>query len=1075
MNFTPEQQTIINRKGTSAAVYASAGSGKTAVLVEHLAKIIADESANLPADTIVAVTFTEKAAAELSERLEKRLSELVSEHDDAYLSLQLKRLPDARISTIHSLCASILRRFPEESEAGDFAVCDEARAAEFRREALTFAMESLYDSKTFSESELSALNLVSAGRENDLTAALTSLSNTLANIPDQNGWLDTNAAVFDNYKTYFDKIFAVFTPLFQNKQREYYNEAHTLADKLFQQLKSYPTAQAVVESDLSLIASAFRENWKEKPTFSRANYNELRDDPDFKEEIKKTRDNYKRLTEKLCNHNKLLPVLVNSFDEARILLAPAVAAFVKMYRVFAAKLRELLTAENLLTFDDLQHYTLNLLNKSEEAAAELRGEISLIAVDEFQDSNELQFQLFRLLSHNEQNIVVVGDVKQSIYRFRRAEPKVFIDLKSHNKFVPLYLSGNFRSADEVIWTVNDVMSHNMTADFGGVDYKGGEVLRPMLGIAGEPTELVVLEQDDVSEENYIAARIEELVCTGFAFVDKSGQTKRLDYGDIAILASSLDGSDMFGDKMAEALRSRGIPASREKGGGYTASREVAAALDFFTAAVNPYDDFALFSAMLSPIGGFSLEEIAALRLDKRFSLIVEVRRDKTDKSKGFAALLDSVADSARENAASDIISRCVDDGVFSRLIASSPYPKKALANLRLLAAHAGNFGANNSLSDSLRRFKSQSLPGAGGSGGAVNILTIHKAKGLEFPLVFLAKAAKSYNREEERGNMLFDGKIGFAFRYIHDNLVPFETMAHKTAVWQAEQDAKSEELRKLYVALTRARNKLIITAKAPPKGHCYLNLIRKASHFKEISPSLSFKSAAANAPVEAKAPVVAEKFVYSREPLTEIPRKFTVTQIGIEHETVLKNKSAPTVFPKRPSFIAEKRPLSGKERGDAYHKAMLLLDFKSNESVQSQLERIKHRFSPQEFHAVSPDLIEQFLCSPLGDRVKKSAKIYKEFPIYTETAFADIGKPELDSVFPNEKPFVQGIADMFFEENGEIILVDYKTNRNSTARLLTAKYAGQLKIYTRAVSEMTGLRVRERFIWAFDLGTAISI
>jgi ATP-dependent helicase/nuclease subunit A len=295
-------------------------------------------------------------------------------------------------------------------------------------------------------------------------------------------------------------------------------------------------------------------------------------------------------------------------------------------------------------------------------------------------------------------------------------------------------------------------------------------------------------------------------------------------------------------------------------------------------------------------------------------------------------------------------------------------------------------------------------------------------------------------------------------------------------------------MRKLYVACTRARDKLILTAALKPEQepakNSFLNWLMqtdiKTIYAETDTPVCPFPQKITAEPPspadESQELIAATKRVYSREPLTKIPRRVTATQVGVQSAGFSiqdENQDEPTVFPRSASFMKNKK-LTGKKRGDAYHKMMELLDFKAG-NFKQQMQNHKSRFTEEEFAAIEHEKIEAFFASPLGKRASASAKICKEFKLCTEINLSELGCPaEYDVLFEGEKPFVQGIADMFFYEDENIILVDYKTNRNISSENLIRQYRKQLEIYARAIGEMTGSKVSEKWIYSFELGGIIA-
>jgi ATP-dependent helicase/nuclease subunit A len=719
-------------------------------------------------------------------------------------------------------------------------------------------------------------------------------------------------------------------------------------------------------------------------------------------------------------------------------------------------------------------------DKRPSVAADIASETAEIICDEFQDSNEIQYEIFRLIAAaGKTRLFFVGDVKQSIYRFRGGNPKVFTALAEDPAFAVLHLDRNFRSLPGVVNAVNELFCRHMTKELGGVDYNSeGEKL--VCGVSSpEQADSTAKKLDcqaefavlpgEFSEPEYIAGRIKQMVENGFLIADKGGQHP-CTYGDFAVLSSSVSGAE---ESYIEAFQRLNVPIARSKGGDYLAKREIAQARAFLSVVDNPYNDEDLLCVLMSPIYDFSAAELAELRLKPTSPLVADVKRSQNPKARKFIADYLKYTAAAADSSAILLIRTLLEDGLFTPLAAASPFPHAAMANLRLLAQMpCGNLP----LSALSHWFRGRNLNIADLSdGNAVGLYTIHAAKGLEFPIVFLAGAGKSFNLKDEYPDTLIDEQLGFCFTLLDNpSHLKFESLAHACAQFSLHNESISEEMRKLYVACTRAKTKLIITANTPKRSDNFCKWIAECTDtFAHIIPDLPPKpdeSESETAREDAGSSYITPQTLpYPREILTAVPIKLTATQIAIEKDRILDTEDEPSVFPRLPSFM-KNTGLTGKKRGDAYHKAMNLLDFKAG-NYAKQLENLRSRFTAEEFDAVNIEDILRFFDCDLGRRAAQAEKIEKEFPLYTEVNLSDIGLPkECDVMFPGEKPFVQGVADMFFYEEDCIILVDYKTNRRTAPDKLREEYTGQLAVYAKAIEEMTGLPVKERWIYSFEIG-----
>jgi ATP-dependent helicase/nuclease subunit A len=716
----------------------------------------------------------------------------------------------------------------------------------------------------------------------------------------------------------------------------------------------------------------------------------------------------------------------------------------------------------------------------------------------------LQYEIFRLLDNNRNRLFFVGDLKQSIYKFRGADSTVFETVADNSRYDVIHLSRNFRSSDGVIDGVNRLFSAVMPNYDENAELKSGRNIS-----RGEyVTEVVVLDENSYPEaENgkeaeavYTAIRINKMIADEFPVSERDGSVRKCGYGDFAVLSST--GEANF--KVYEKVFARyGIPCVSAGGGGYLKAEEVGAALDLLTVIDNPYNDLALLNIMMSPIFGFTAEEVAAMRINHSemplFSSVIAWNSCK--KAAKVTVFLDTLARYRRLAdvvCVSELISVINGDGVFLPLLMTDKSAKPA--NLRLLTFYAEQFTRSGNSNPGLSAFltyivqlKKSDIDVRQANvnslaGGCVKLMTIHASKGLEFPVCFAARTNSDYFRKgggvKTVSHVAFHNTAGIVADYYDETrLCRFKTMLTDYVRRLEREETSAEEMRKLYVAATRAECKLIFTAFAKDgkiTPNSYLSLINAADltsttnfHASDTSDAHDDVAAADVAVNADDTGFAANCLSYKREPLCSIPRKLSATQVGVvRYEPV--NSSGdydePTLFPRNPSFHGTKR-LSGKQRGDAYHKAMELIDFAAGD-YHAQMQCLQPRFTAAEYRVVNPDDISEFFASPLGLRAVAAAnvnRLVKEYALYTQVRVGELGyalEPELSA----EKCFVQGIADMFFYENDEIVLVDYKTNRNTTADKLRLSYSGQLFVYKRAIEEMTACKVKECWLYSFERG-----
>jgi ATP-dependent helicase/nuclease subunit A len=1024
--WTKEQLQAINAPAVGekpVLVSAAAGSGKTAVLVERVVRLLSDGSVN--ADSIVLVTFTKKAAAEMKERLVRELRAL---SETPFIAKQLIRLEEAQITTINAFCLKLLR---ENSgfvslEPG-FRVGDDEELRLLSRQAMNRALEEFYGGDE-AEIARTVAFFGGGGRSGDsgLQQAVLDLYLFTRNLPDADKWADEQLALYSDADRYYDTVVPQYNKLIEASIAEavaLINISLNAAEK--------DTTIEFLRSDL-----AFFESGGE---FVRMNIHRGE-----REETKALIRENRAVVKKLAEGVELSRVLVSDFKNAVKKLHPIIQVLVRVERAYEQLFIKIKHMNKIVDFSDCEHLCLKLL-RNEQIRRRLSANYELIIVDEFQDSNFLQYELFKLLDNGRNRLFMVGDIRQSIYGFRGADCAVFDEVSRDSAYEVKRLSMNFRSSNQVIAGVNAI-------------FPEWERLQPGLGVDenGLETELVMLDEgaDSVAAEaEYTAQRILQMIEeNGFA------------PGDFAVLTSAGEKNFKVYEKVFSGW---GIPCVSGGAGGYLKTEEIGLALDLLMVISNPYNDLSLFNIMMSPLFGFTAQEMAQIRADNRkMPLYSAVLRDTGGKTAGFLARIEGWRKLADVCSAAELIAVISADKGFEPLV-SDGYKR---ANMQLLAYYAEKFTQTNtdsSLAAFLAYIKDLNSLGVdvkqanvnAKSAGAVRLMTIHGAKGLEFPVVFVGRANTQFNfRGENTALVRFDKRAGIvADWFCEQSLCRFRTLVSDFEKRLNRQATIAEEMRKLYVGATRAARKLVFTG---------FGKIRKDSYAEKISGGLPISGNLTPVlcrfdwDLTGETPVVhiGEKYEqpvgeYTRKPLAAIPRKMTATQVGVHNSTQYEqNHDEVTLFPRNPSFYGERR-LTGKKRGDAYHKVM------AGEKL-TEFER----------SAVNMADIERFWVSSLGKRATASNKLEREYKLYTEVKLSDLGLSFAGEGVWGETPFIQGIADMFFYEDDGIVLVDYKTNRNTTAERLIHDYRGQLSIYKKAIEEMTGVNVKECWLYSFEIG-----
>ena len=827
MNWTPEQEKAIAHSGGAAVVSAAAGSGKTAVLVERIVRLLTDTENPVPADRLVVVTFTEKAASELKTRLNTALS-AAAERDPANeaLKAQLVRLEDASISTISAFCLSLLRRYSALlSLAPDFTVADDAELE--LSLALDAALEEFY--KTAEEAEKSLLYDWYGG-ENDalLCEVLRALYEFSRNLPDAAASFSEWLSVYENpaeklppLKKLFaerevspsltraDELVSSLLGSAQEKDQKLGKEWQALFGALSEIYEAYPFfAGEAARARLTVISG------EKAPMLSRST--KEYDNAAAKEAHAELKELWGKLLEAAG--------LLNRAEEDCLECAPVLRLLIGLTERLEEEFTQRKRQKNKVDFSDIELTALKLL-RDEKIAREISAGISAVIVDEFQDSNEIQYEIFRRLSDGGKNLYFVGDVKQSIYRFRGADPRVFIRLLGDDSFTKIYLNRNFRSAAPVIESVNAIFEGKMTREVGGIDY--GEDSRLIQGAAYETderyaTELIRVYGETVGqarerEAAYLADRITEMIESGFPVTEK-GVRRPCRAGDFAILMGRYAASASI---YKNALSRAGLPFEAKEEASYTEFTEIRLMLSLLRVIDNPYRNRDLAAILTLPPYSFTADELAAVKLgggtERVQSLYAGLRRygETNEKAKLFLEELDGLRAFSAEHPIERLVRKIYDECGFVEAMRAMPDGEKRDANLKLLIGIARRFSENGSrgLYDFLRymeasgKFSAGFVQSTGGAGteNAVRLMTIHGSKGLEFPICFVANLTAE-ERAAERLPLSLETTRGIGMKIVdRGKMLKLDTLPDRIVSGENRAQEQSEEMRLLYVAATRAK------------------------------------------------------------------------------------------------------------------------------------------------------------------------------------------------------------------------------------------------------------------------------
>ena len=1158
---TPSQAAAMELRGATLLVSAGAGSGKTRVLTQRLLQRLTDPKEPAELDRFLINTFTKAAAGELKSRIADELNKaLAADPDNRRLRRQSALCRKAPIGTIHSFCAALLRENSAAlSLSPDFRILDDERAESMKAAALERVLEDWYEKPEEHPGFLLLADTAGAGRDDRRLGTLVlGLHGKMQSHARPALWAEQQAELLaqpfaDAGESPWGRELladAAATADYWSREIDRLMTAVRHEERL---LNYYDQRLAPVGEQLRELLRRIPQGWDaaaaaaravEFPKFTNMGRNP---DPALTAHVKARRDACKKAVEKL--QEALADDSASLLAELRQ-TAPAMQALLRLCLAFDERYSRDKRRQSLLDYADLEHLAAQLLTEPDGSptalAHEIAGRYDEIMVDEYQDVSPVQELIFRAISRGDENRFLVGDVKQSIYRFRLADPNIFTG--KYDRF-PLYteasggqarkilLRENFRSRREIIDAVNSVFSRCMSRRLGdldydekaalicGADYYEGSVPVPelyLLSSGGDDAD----EAPDktAAEAAFVAEKIRALVEARTPVQGRDG-LRPMDYGDVAILMSAANST---GPVYRRVLTACGVPVAAGQGLGYFRSPEISTALSLLAVLDNPHQDIPLIAALRSPVFGFTADELSAVRgadRDRDFYAALCARAENDEKCRDFLSRIEALRALAADLSAEELVWELLDGFDLLSVFSAMADGAQRRANLMELAALAQRYEGSGY--KGLHRFvlwlrrlaERGEEPAAGQGGGAVQILTIHKSKGLEFPVVFLCDTARRFNKGELNETVLVHPELGLGPKLTDlERRVEYPTLARQAIRRRLDRELLSEQMRLLYVALTRAKERLYITAsfKDPDKTleklrsamssplppellagqNCFAEWLILAA-LDDGQEHLKLRYAAeTGAETEAVPAAVAEdvdedalqelqrnlSFRYPHAEAERLPSKLTATELKGRLEA---DEDAQELAPKRrtgvfrmPDFSRKDLPLTGAQRGTATHLVLQYMDFAetgSLESVRAEIERLRQKqlLSDKEAAAVDAGAIRKLFASPLGQRMLKAEHREREFKF---SLLCDAG-----DYFPGaegEQVLLQGVVDCCIEEDGALTVIDYKTDAVRTEAELAARadyYAGQLRAYAAALRRIFGKEVREGVLYFLSVGKEVTI
>ena len=871
MAWTNEQQAAIDSRGQTLLLSAAAGSGKTAVLVERIIRRLLDKEYPIDITELLVVTFTKAAAAEMRDRIGTALMKALSETKDPRVERQLALLPSAQISTLHAFCQHVIRKYFYTIDLDPaFSIAGEEELNLLRRQVLEDVFLSYYEDDEKASILYPLADMFGSDRGDDILMDTVSRMYTYArSLAWPEHWLKEAARAYDVAPDAVIDDMVWAGPIKDAVRRILEEDAHLYDGVLYhlRQREAFaPACDTFVAEQAALRQAAQARSWNDLSRFVRAidfpRLKSLRklsdDDKAVWERCKKVRDDVKKDVIKTLQSVYFSATPEEWLDGMRA-MKPVMDGLVTLTLDFAKAYGAAKKEKGWIDFSDLEHFCLQILlapDASPEhpvpsaAAEELRSQYEEVFIDEYQDTNGVQELITRLVS-GEDNRFMVGDIKQSIYRFRLADPTLFLEkyqsFSRDEKAVQrcIDLGRNFRSVPVVLDAVNAVFSRAMTAEAAGMDYGEREKLYAGRQAPdderwiGGPVEVDIVptpsdeEDDDGStafekECRFIAGRIGELLASGRMAARKDGTLESLSYRHIVVLLRSMAGK---ADVLIQALQEGGIPSYAEQSGGYFAAVEVQVMLALLRCIDNPEQDLAMAAVLRSPLVGLDETALAGVRLAgdgtlwQNLPAFVASLPDGVDEKEDlqqFMAAFDSWRTYSRRHGVAELLQRLYDDTAYVDFVGAMPGGDVRQANLKALYDRARQYEEAGfrglfrylQLMDKMKEDGLDLAPAkvVSEKEDVVRIMSIHKSKGLEFPVVFVADMGKAFNRRDTQDQILFHNRLGIGLKQYD----PEWRMSYPTLIWsgiaaQLRWEGTAEEERILYVAMTRARDQLILT------------------------------------------------------------------------------------------------------------------------------------------------------------------------------------------------------------------------------------------------------------------------
>lgn len=1153
MKLTREQNDAVTARG-NVLVSAAAGSGKTAVLTERVIDRVLRGDNPVDIDRLLVVTFTNASAAEMRKRISDALQKVIDEDKDNIRAAKQKMLLEsASICTTDSFCNNLVREnFSQLDIKPDFNIAVSSQLALFSDSAMNAVIDSYYadDDEEF----FKLLNVLGADEdERRFKEAVINVFNFTRSLPYPDKWLSEIEKQYTDFS--FEK--SIWKGIVLEECKETAEIWLLKVNSLFEEFNDFIGLGNTFDiftycRDFFKTVIQLAENGEWDSIITACNCYATPNikfdkecDEEEKELLKKEKakivQTVKKIKAKLLGSSCELEEQVGE-------ISPNISKLIEAVRRYAENLLKIKKEKNMFDFSDIAYFALELLVDTSDGnprktplAESVCSRYCDVLVDEYQDTNDLQNEIFNAVSNNGENLFTVGDVKQCIYNFRKANPINFLEKKNN---YPVYdgalskskiiLSGNFRSSAKICAFVNYIFEKIMVESVAGMDYNDEDRLVPLGNFSEEDDGFVSFDvidstdsnrNDNVLQAEYIANYIKQTV--GKEYISSNGVMRPIEYSDIFIMMRSLKNKTQ---DFVDTFKKAGIPVSSEVETGYFVLPEICMIINLLKVVNNPIKDISMLAAALSPIFAISPDEVANIRHNhKNMSLYAAFEAEK-DGNARLAAMLDKIKLYRRWSASmsvSSLVSRILDDSMLTQIMLSTENGEIKKTNLLYFIEYAksyekNNFGGLSGFVNYIDRTTSSkrdiNRKYTVGDSNSVKIMSIHGSKGLQAPICFIVNFSNEFNLRDCTNSVVLHPKYGIGLRVFNASTrIKKTTLARDAVALAMKKDSVSEETRLLYVAMTRAQNRLIMLSVldnaeeklakySSVKSVSATQIKQQKSYFDWVMSVMSngfefrslknnsaefafsddygykFNLIESNDIVEILEGTVEEtekeiidyneineklSFSYPYEKILGINSKYSASGLA-ERETFEQFYCT-----KKPAFM-NTGGMSASARGTLMHRFMEKCDFaRTEKSVDAEIARLAEIgiFTEKEAEYIDKSKIEAFFNSSVYALIKSADTVLRE-----QRFIYEMTVNELDSsVDSDEKVTVQGVADCVLIKDGKITVIDYKTDRVNEREELISRYSVQLELYAKAMNNTYGLPVEDCLIYSFTLGEEIPL